>query len=147
MFLLVACALASPAAQVPPPRIRAQQLVDEIRGRHPEITGLELAASRSRADVCRTIAATEAKEVGEKCDKDELTAIKTNQPFVEHEQDGYDITMPLHDASGAVIATVGMDFKPEPGQQLNTVVEQAKQIAAEFEKDITAKSQLFGAVK
>ena len=121
--------------------------MEEIRARHPEITGLELAASRSRADVCRTIAATEAKEVGEKCDKDELTAIKTNQPFVEHEQDGYDITMPLHDASGAVIATVGMDFRLEPGKQQDAVVKQARQIAAEFEKAITTKSQLFEAVK
>jgi hypothetical protein len=147
MFLLVACALASPAAQVPPPRIRAQQLVDEIRGRHPEITGLELAASRSQTGICTTIAATEVKEIGEKCDKDELTAIKTNQPFVEHKEDGFDITMPLHDASGAVIATVGMDFRLEPGKQQDAVVKQARQIAAEFEKAITTKSQLFEAVK
>jgi hypothetical protein len=147
MFLLAACALPSQAAPAAPPRIRAQQLVEEIRARHLEITGLELAARGSRTDVCKTIAATEAKEVGEKCDKDELTAIKTNQPFVEHEVDGFDITMPLHDASGVVIATVGMDFKPEPGQQRDTVLKQAKQIAAEFEKAITAKSQLFNAVK
>jgi hypothetical protein len=85
-----------------------------------------MAASESERAGCKTIAATETKEIGEKCDQDELTAIKTNLPFVEHEPDGFDITMPLHDASGAVIATVGMDFNPEPGQQEETVVNQAK---------------------
>lgn len=127
--------------------IRAQKVVSEIKAAHPEITGLELAASRSEQEGCKTIAATEVKEIGEKCDKDEFTAMKTNQPFVEQEKDEFDATLPIHDSAGKIIGTVGMDFKTGPGQTKETVTRQAKQIAAELEKRITAKEQLFEVAK
>jgi hypothetical protein len=127
--------------------IRAQKVVLEIKAAHPEITGLELAATRSELEGCKTIAATEVKEIGEKCDKDEFTAMKTNQPFVEKEKDEFDATLPIHDAAGKIIGTVGMDFKTGPGQTKETVTRQAKQIASELEKRIRSKEQLFEPVK
>jgi hypothetical protein len=127
--------------------IRAQKVVLGIKAAHPEITGLELAATRSEQEGCKTIAATEVKEIGEKCDKDEFTAMKTNQPFVEKEKDEFDATLPIHDAAGKIIGTVGMDFKTGPGQTKETVTRQAKQIASELEKRITSKEQLFGVAK
>jgi hypothetical protein len=128
-------------------KIMAQKVVEEIRASHPEITGLEMAATRSPQEGCKTIAATEAKEVGEKCDQDELTAIKTNKPFVEKEKDEFDITVPIHDSSGKIIATAGMDFKIEPGLTEQAVVSKAKQIASELEKRFTSKEQLFEPAK
>jgi hypothetical protein len=127
--------------------IRAQKVVAEIKAAHPEITGLELAAARSEQEGCKTIAATEVKEIGEKCDQDEFTAMKTSQPFVEKEKDEFDATLRIHDAAGRVIGTVGMDFKANPGQTKETVTRQAKQIAAELEKRIMAKEQLFEVAK
>lgn len=127
--------------------IMAQKVVAEVKAAHPEITGLELAAARSEQEGCKTIATTEAKEMGEKCDNDEFTAMKTNQPFVEKEKDEFDATLPLHDAAGKVIGTVGMDFKATPGQTKETVTRQAKQIAAELEKHFTSKEKLFEPVK
>lgn len=127
--------------------IQAQKIVAEIKAAHPEITGLELAASRSEQEGCKTIAATEVKEIGEKCDKDEFTAMKTNQPFVEQEKDEFDATLPIHDSAGKIIGTVGMDFKTGPGQTKETVTRQAKQIASELEKRITSKEQLFEVAK
>ena len=127
--------------------IRAQKVVAEIKAAHPEITGLELAATRSAQEGCKTIAATEVKEIGEKCDKDEFTAMKTNQPFVEQEKDEFDATLPIHDSAGKIIGTVGMDFKAGPGQTKETVVRQAQQIASELEKRITSKEQLFEPAK
>jgi hypothetical protein len=73
-------------------KIAAQKAADEILAAHPEITSLELAAARSDQEGCKTVAATEAKEIGEKCDNDELTAIKTNRPLVEQEKDEFDVT-------------------------------------------------------
>jgi hypothetical protein len=127
--------------------IRAQKIVAEIKAAHPEVTGLELAATRSEQEGCKTIAATEVKEIGEKCDKDEFTAMKTNRPFVEKEKDEFDATLPIHDAAGKIIGTVGMDFKAGPGQTIETVTRQAKQIASELEKRITSKEQLFEVAK
>ena len=127
--------------------IRAQKVVAEIKAAHPQITGLELAATRSAQEGCKTIAATEVKEIGEKCDKDEFTAMKTNQPFVEQEKDEFDATLPIHDSAGKIIGTVGVDFKAGPGQTKETVVRQAQQIASELEKRITSKEQLFEPAK
>jgi hypothetical protein len=127
--------------------IRAQKVVTEIKAAHPEITGLELAASRSEQEGCKTIAATEVKEIGEKCDEDEFAAMKTDQPFVEKEKDEFDATLPIHDAAGKIIGTVGMDFKAGKGQTKETVTHQAKQIVSELEKRITAKEQLFESAK
>lgn len=119
----------------------AQKLVEEVAAKHPEITGLEVAATPPGKQ-CMTIAAIEAKEIGEKCDKDEFTALRTQRPFVEKEADGFDVTLPLHDVSGKLIGTAGMDFKPEPGQQEATVVDQAQRIIRELEKQIPSKSKL-----
>ena len=130
-----------------PDKITAQKVVEEVKAAHPEITGLEIAATKSQSEGCKTIAATEAQEVGQKCDKDELTAIKTNAPFVEKEKDGFDVTLPLHDSLGKVMGTVGMDFKPEPSQKKSDVVSKAKQIASELEKRLTSKEQLFEPAK
>src|SRR5947209_4402109 len=94
----------------------AQKVVEDVKAAHPEITGLEVAATRTASKRCKTIAATEANEVGQACDKDELTAIKTNKAFVEKEKDEFDVTLPLHDSTGQIIATAGMDFKFGPGR-------------------------------
>lgn len=123
----------------------AQKMVDEIKGAHPEITGLELAAQTPAG--CQTIAATEAKEVGEKCDKDELTAWKTNRPFVEKEKDEFDATMPVHDSAGKVIATAGMDFKAEPGRTKDSVTRDAQKIVAELERRIAADPSILGTTR
>ena len=39
------------------------------------------------------------------------------ESFVEKDPEGFDVAVPLHDATGAIIGTVGMDFKAEAGLQ------------------------------
>lgn len=129
------------------PKIFAQKLVDDTLTAHPEITGLELAATPPNKSQCVTIASTETKGVGEKCDQDEFTALKTQKPFVEKEKENgkevYDITIPLHNSEGTIMATAGIDFKPEPDQQETKIVERARQIAKELEGKIGSKEKLF----
>jgi hypothetical protein len=125
----------------------AQKALEEVAAAHPEIAGLELAASPSTKQSCSTVAATESKEIGEKCDKDEFTAMRTNRAFIEEEKDGFDITVPLHDSLGKIIGTVGMDFKPEAGQTRAAVTAKGKQIASELEKRLKSKHQLFEPVR
>lgn len=126
--------------------IFAQKVVEEIRAAHPEITGLELAANKPGRG-CQTIAATEAKEIGQKCDKDELMARKTNRPFVEQEKTEFDVTLPIHDSAGKIIATAGMDFKLEPGRTRETVVRDALKLGAELERRLTSETELFRPTK
>jgi len=134
----------------PAGKIFAQQPVEEGMAKHPQVSGVELSSTPPGKN-CVTIASTEAKDLGEKCDNDEFTAMKTNKPFVEKENEGgkevYDITMPLHDASGKLIGTVGLDFKPEPGQQQPQVVQVAQQLVREMERQIPSKDKLFEPAK
>lgn len=130
------------SANAQAPSIHAQKVVDAVKSVHPEIEGIEIAASKT-GGACQTIAATEAKEVGQKCDKDELTAIKTNKPFVEKEKTEWDVTLPLHDSAGKIIATAGMDLKLSPSRNKETVVAEAQKIAAELEKSFPSKDDLF----
>jgi hypothetical protein len=124
-------------------KTHAQKLVDSIAQRHSEITGLELSATPSGQKGCVTIAATKAKDLGEKCDKDENTAIRTGDPFVEHEPDGFDVTAPLHDATGKLIGALGIDFKPQPGQTKADVLKVTAVLLKEVEPQIPSNAFLF----
>jgi len=147
LFLL--CFIATDAQTKPSaaPKIYAQKLVEETLAAHSELIGLELAATPPSKSQCVTIASNEAKGIGEKCDKDEFTAMKTNKPFVEKEKENgkevYDVTIPIHDADGKIIATAGIDFKPEPNQSDAQVTERSQQIAKELESKVKSKARLF----
>lgn len=145
--VLCLCAVPSKAQNSPTPRIYAQQVVDETLGAHPEINTLELAATPPGKTQCVTVAANETKEIGGKCDKDEFTAIKTNKPFVEMEKENgkevYDVTIPLHDAKGTIIATAGIEYKPGPNQSAAQVRELSLRLAKELEAKANSKEKLF----
>ncbi len=124
-------------------KIFAQKLVEEALPKHSEVTGLEISAITNGG--CKTIAATDPKDLGEKCDKDELQPLQTGEPFVDHESEGFDVTLPLHDGNGKIIAVVGMDFKPVAGQTKGSVVKQGQQIVTEMESQVPTKDKLFEA--
>jgi len=145
-FLFCATLLTAQTSHTPP-KIFAQKLVIETLAAHPELTGVEIAATPPGKAQCVTIASTEVKGIGEKCDKDEFTAMKTDKPFVEKENEGgkevYDVTVPIHDAAGKVIATAGLDFKPEPNQTDDQITQRSLQIARELGSKLPSKEKLF----
>lgn len=148
LLLLSFCShIAKAQTSAAQPKIYAQKLLEDVLAVHPEVSALELASTPPDKAQCITIAATKAKEIGEKCDNDEFTAMKTDQPFVEKEREKgltvYDVTMPIHDLAGKVIATVGVDFRPATGQHRPKVVASARQIAKELEARISSKEKLF----
>jgi hypothetical protein len=64
--------------------------------------------------------------------------MNTNKPLVEDEKEEgkevYDITVPLHDAAGKVIGTVGLDVKPEANQKESEVLELAGKLSAKWKR-------------
>jgi hypothetical protein len=144
--LLSLAAFSSQAVANPAPTNKtfAQTLVEETVAKHAELAGLELATTPPDSHDCVTIAATDTKEMGDKCDKGELRVMKTGKPTVERESDGYDVTLPLH-VGGKTVGIVAMDFKPD--QQESGLVDRAKAIAQEVEGQIPTKSKLFEAAK
>jgi len=143
--LLATGSLASKRAPESKPKIFAQRLVEEVLAKHSNITSAELAVRSPEG--CSTIASSDPKDVGEKCDQDEVDPLRTGEPFVERESDGFDVTMPLHDTSGQIIGTIGLDFKAEPGQQRSSVVQKAKKILQEVEPQIPSKAKLLELVE
>jgi hypothetical protein len=121
---------------------QAQKLVDKTMRTHPEVTGLELSAAPAGQKNCVTIAATETGDMGQPCDEDEHAALKTLKPFVEHEADGYDVTAPLHDATGELVGVLGIDFKPETGQTDAEILKLTARLLREMEQQISSKAFL-----
>jgi len=149
LFVVSHCAFRSNSQTKPTnaTKIYAQRIVEETLSAHSELLGLELAATPPGKTQCVTIASNEAKGIGERCDQDEFTAMKTNKPFVEKETENgkqvYDVTIPVHDAGGKIIATAGIDFKPWPDQAEAWVTNRAEQIAKELESKVKSKEKLF----
>jgi hypothetical protein len=133
--------LTSSAQHAPGAKILAQALVESAHERHPEATEIAISARSSHG--CETIASTDRGDIGEKCEKDEVTPMRTGNPFVEKEKDGFDVSLPLHDAQGRVVGAVGIEFKLEAGQTESGVLAQAKAIAVEMETHIQSKAKLY----
>ena len=149
VLLATLCATAASAqtSQLPTPKIFAQKIVNDTLAAHPELQGLEISAASVKKDECTTIASDEAKGIGEKCDQDEFTAMETNKPFVDLASEGdkkfYDVNIPIHDASGKVLAIVGIDFKPDPKLTAAQAGEQAEKIAKEIEAKVPTRDKLY----
>jgi hypothetical protein len=141
--ILICGVLASFPLSAQRKKTQAQYLIDQTMEKHPEVTGLELSATPAGQETCVTIAATDPKDLGEKCDDDEVSALRTQKPFVEHEPDGFDVTAPLHDASGTLIGTLGIDFKPHAGQTRTGILKRTTRILKEVERQIPSKAFLF----
>jgi hypothetical protein len=124
----------------------AQQLVDRMVAQHPEVKSVELALLSSHG--CATAAATAAEDIGEACDNDENTPMKTGRPYVEAPNEAdpvYDITQALHDASGKLIGALGMDIAPA-GRDRKAVVAQAQAVREQMETLIPSKEKLLAPV-
>jgi hypothetical protein len=122
-------------------KIFAQKLVEETLAKHPEFDEISISANTGRG--CIGIASTDKSDVGEKCEKEDSEPMRTGKPVVEKEKDGFDVSLPLHDAGGTMIGAVGFGFKPAPGQTPGSVTELARKIAAEMELQIPSKAKLF----
>jgi cell division septation protein DedD len=133
--------LASAQAKAPTERIFAQKLVEATQAKHPEADEVGISTNTRRG--CIGIASTDKGDIGEKCEKDDITPMQTGKPYVEKEKDGFDVSVPLHDSTGKIIGTLGVGFKPAAGQTEASVTEHARKIAAEMEAQIPSKAKLF----
>ena len=134
----------SEAATPAKDKIFAQTLVEDTVAKHPELTCLGLATTPPDGHDCVTIADTDPKELGDKCDVGELRVMKTGKATVEKEGDGYDVTLPLN-VGGKKIGVIGMDFKLD--QKEEGLLGRAEAIAKEVEAQIPMKSKLFESTK
>jgi hypothetical protein len=121
----------------------AQKLVDDLVARHPELVrvGLHVTPPNGRRNVI--IASNMTEKIGQKSDPEDLRAMRSGRPVLLKEGENFDVTLPLHDAKGKIIGTIGLTFEPEPSEQEGAVIRRAWEIAREIEKDIPSKAELF----
>jgi hypothetical protein len=141
MLVGVGPALATAQKAVHEGRSFAQKLVEAALAKHPEADEVGISTFTRRG--CFGIASTDKTDVGEKCEKDDVTPMQTGKPYVEKERDGFDVSVPLHDSAGKIIGSLGIGFRPAAGQTEASVIEQAQKIAAEMEPQISSKDKLF----
>jgi hypothetical protein len=126
------------------PPIAAQDLVTRFLAAHGDVlSAVELALIAK--GTCRTVAATHVEDVGERCDDDERTAMRSGRPYVEAPTRAdpiYDVTQALHDANGKLIGAVGMDLKPLAGDTRDAVVARAAEMRRLIEAEITSTEAL-----
>lgn len=119
----------------------AQALVEQTLASHPESDEVGIAVRSSRG--CKTIASTDKSDLDEACEKDDIQPMQTGKPYVEKEKDGYDVSVPLRDARGKIIGSVGIGFKPKEGQTQEEVIAAAEKIAKEMSAQIASRTKLF----
>ncbi len=77
--------------------------------------------------------------------------MKTNSPFVENETENgkkiFAVTLPIHDRSGKIIGTAGIDFRRDSQSEQAKITERAKQIGAELEAKLKSRGKMFEFVK
>jgi hypothetical protein len=142
LSVLVLSAITATTLEAQSAKTLAQRVVEEIKAAHPEITGIELSATKPGKG-CQNIAATEVNEIGEKCDKEDVMVMKTGRPFVEQEKKGFEVTLPIHDSAGKVIAAAGLDYRREAGRTKDAVASEAAKVATEIEQRLTSGDALF----
>jgi len=119
----------------------AQRLVESTQQKHPEI--LELGISTTTKRGCREIASTDHTDIGEKCEKEDVEAMQTQKPILAREHEGFDVSLPLRDASGKLIGSVGIELKAVTGETKATAEQKATQVATEMAAQISSKAALF----
>lgn len=118
----------------------AQQLVEGTMAKHSAATEIGIATRTARG--CRGIASTDAGDVGEKCEAEDVRAMSTGRATADKEKDGYDVSLPLHDAAGAIVGSVGIEFKLSAATTRASALAQARKIEREMAAQITSKAQL-----
>lgn len=124
-------------------KIEAQRLVEDLIARHPGLVrvGMHLAPPDQPDNII--VACNVAERIGRKSDPEDLKAMQTEKPVVLREAGNFDVTLPLHTASGKVIGALGLTFKPEGNEEESAAVERAKNLASELEAQIPTKAKLF----
>lgn len=123
----------------------AQTLVEQALATHSDADEVGIAVQSSHR--CRTIASTDKSDVGEACEKDDIAPMRNGKPYVESEKGGFDVSVPLRDAQGEIIGSLGVGFKKAEGQTQESVIAQATRIAEEMRPRISSKAKLFEATK
>lgn len=132
LLLVAACASTKGASP------EAQQVVDRVAGRHPDLVRLTLHAVPEGGKELTQVASTMAERRGKKSDPEDFEAMKSGKVTVLDEAGAVDVTVPILVKAGAPTAIAGVTLKTAPGADRDTAVVRARAIAQELANEIRA---------
>lgn len=111
---------------------RAQELVDNMVLKHPDLVRLTIHAVPAGEEGCRIVACNIKEKIGKPSDPEDLEAMKTGKTVTLKEGGNLDVTAPILDKAGKPIAATGITLRFRKGESENEVIEKAKSIAEEL---------------
>jgi len=135
LFLIAALAACASTKKSPYPD--AQDIVDRVAARHPDLLRLTLHAVPEGKE-CTQVASTMAERRGKPSDPEDLEAMKTGREIVLDEGGNVDVTVPILVKKGRPTAIAGVTLKPMAGAGRTATVSKAREIAQELAAEIRA---------
>lgn len=136
VFLMVASAACTSTKGVASPA--AQEVVDRVAAKHPELVRLTLHAVPAGEKACTQVASTMAERRGKRSDPEDLEAMRTGRQIVLSEPGAVDVTVPILVKSGKPTAIAGVTVRAAAGADRDTLVARAVAIAQELEGQVRA---------
>jgi iron complex outermembrane receptor protein len=137
-LLVLVTALAACASTKGTASPAAQEVLDRVAARHPDLVRLTLHAVPQGKKDCTQVASTVAERRGKKSDPEDLEAMRTGQQVVLEEQGAIDVTVPILVKDGAPTATAGVTLRAGAGTDRGTLVLRARAIAQELANEVRA---------
>jgi len=116
----------------------AQEIVDSVAAKHPELVRLTLHAIPEGKSDCMQIASTAKKRRGKPSDPEDLKALETGREVVLEEDGALDVTVPILMQMGKASAVAGVTLRAEEGANRNALLAKARGIAAELATAVRA---------
>ena len=135
---LLFVAMLGACASMKAPYPAAQDIVDGVAAKHPELVRLTLHAVPADKMDCVQVASTVKKRRGKPSDPEDLKAMKTGQQVVLDEPGALDVTVPILRVTGKATAVAGVTLRLEDGANRAALVSKARTIAAELATAVSA---------
>jgi hypothetical protein len=134
LFVTMLAACASMKAPYP----AAQDIVDGVAAKHPDLVRLTLHAVPADKTECTQVASTAKKRRGKPSDPEDLEAMKTGKHIVLDEPGAIDVTVPILRSRGKATAVTGVTLRAEEGADRAALVSKAHAIAEEVASAVRA---------
>ena len=135
---LLVVAMLGACASMKTPYPAAQDIVDGVAAKHPELVRLTLHAVPADKTECTQVASTMKKRRGKPSDPEDLKAMKTGQQVVLDEPGAIDVTVPILRVKGRATAVAGVTLPMEEGANRAALVNKARMIAEELAAAVRA---------
>jgi hypothetical protein len=126
-----------------PKVILAQILVRDAIQKYDRLKGLKIYAANTNETQAHIIASTDPKELGQPAPKEEQDVIARGTIYFGKNSSSVQVTLPLHDSNGDVVAAVRVAMSTFPGQTEKNAIIRAMPVVKMMEPRVQRGPDLF----